>query len=164
VSPFNGRKPRAEAADRFRGVVRWRVGGEEPAERTRVREQAPQTASRHRAVHRKRDAASGGPSWTRTRSQWIKNPSKASQHVTNRENMGEEQCPIATDQTPDAFSKPLPAFSRSTLIAALYQHAGALTRAGDIEAARVAHEAAGRLLAVPEAASAVVDLNQRRKP
>ena len=34
----------------------------------------------------------------------------------------------------------------------------------DIEAARVAHEAAGRLLAVPEAANAVVDLNKRRKP
>jgi len=64
----------------------------------------------------------------------------------------------------EAVSKPLPAFSRSTLIAALYEHAAALAPAGDIEAARVAHEAAGRLLAAPEAATAVVDLNQRRKP
>ena len=53
--------------------MRWRLGGEEPAERTRVREQAPQTASRQRAADRKRGAVSGGPSWTRTRSQWIKN-------------------------------------------------------------------------------------------
>jgi hypothetical protein len=50
------------------------------------------------------------------------------------------------------------------LIAALYEHAAALAQAGDIEAARVAYEAAGRLLAVPEAAKAVVDLNQQRKP
>jgi hypothetical protein len=96
--------------------------------------------------------------------QRISNPSKASQHVTNRENTGEEQCPIATDQTPEAVSKPLRAFSRSTLIAALYEHAAELAQAGDIEAARVAHEAAGRLLVVPEPAHAVVDLNQRRKP
>jgi len=63
--------PKTEAADRFRGVVRWRAGGEERAERTRVREHAPQTAVRQRAPDRKRDAVSGGPSWTRTRSQWI---------------------------------------------------------------------------------------------
>jgi len=92
------------------------------------------------------------------------NPSKASPFVTHGENTGEEQSPIVTDQTSDAFSKPLRAFSRSTLIAALYDHASALAQAGDIEAARVAHEAAGRLLAVPEPANAVVDLNQRRKP
>jgi hypothetical protein len=42
-----------------------------------VREQAPQTASRQRAADRKRDAGSGGPSWTRTRSQWIKNAATA---------------------------------------------------------------------------------------
>jgi hypothetical protein len=151
-------------ADRFRAVVRWRLGGEELAERTHVREQAPQPARPHRAADRKRDAGSGGPSWTRTRSQWIKNPSKASQRVTNRENTGDTRCPIATDQTTDAVSKPLPALSRGTLIALLYDHASALAQAGDIEAARVAHEAAGRLLVVPEPAHAVVDLNQRRKP
>jgi len=50
------------------------------------------------------------------------------------------------------------------LIASLYDHAAALAQAGDIAAARVAHEAAGRLLVVPEPANAVVDLNQRRKP
>ncbi|MBW2212548.1 MAG: hypothetical protein JRG67_16200 [Deltaproteobacteria bacterium] len=50
------------------------------------------------------------------------------------------------------------------MIAALYAHAAALTQAGDIQAARVAHEAAGRLLVVPEAKDTVVDLNQRRKP
>ena len=50
------------------------------------------------------------------------------------------------------------------MIASLYDHAAALAQAGDIEAARVAHEAAGRLLAVPEPAAAVVDLNERRKP
>jgi hypothetical protein len=49
------------------------------------------------------------------------------------------------------------------LIAALYQHASALAQAGDIETARVAHDAAGRLLVVPEPANAVVDLSQRRK-
>ncbi|MGD8609157.1 MAG: hypothetical protein PVH21_17795 [Myxococcales bacterium] len=71
---------------------------------------------------------------------------------------------MATDQTPDAVSKPLPALSRSTLIAALYEHASVLAQAGDVAAARVAHEAAGKLLQVPEPAVAVVDLNQRRKP
>jgi len=69
----NRLEPRTEMADRFRGVVRGGLGGEELAERTHVREQAPQPASRQRAADRKRDAASGGPSWTRTRSQWIKN-------------------------------------------------------------------------------------------
>ena len=59
--------------------MRWRVGGEERAERTCVREHAPQTASRQRAADRKRDAASGGPSWTRTRSQWIKNAAHESE-------------------------------------------------------------------------------------
>jgi len=39
-------------ADRFRGAVRWRLGGEELAERTHPREQAPQTASRQRAAER----------------------------------------------------------------------------------------------------------------
>ena len=106
----------------------------------------------------------GGPSRTRTWSQWIKNPSKASPSVRNREITGEAQCPIATDRTPDGFSKPLRAFSRSTLIASLYEHAVALAQAGDIEAARVAHDAAGRLLAAPRPANAVVDLNLRRKP
>ena len=56
----------------FEGVVRGGLGGEELAERTPVREQAPQPARPHRAADRKRDAVSGGPSWTRTRSQWIK--------------------------------------------------------------------------------------------
>jgi hypothetical protein len=50
------------------------------------------------------------------------------------------------------------------LTASLYQHAAALAEGGDIEAARVAHEAAGRLLRAPEPAVEVVDLNQRRKP
>jgi hypothetical protein len=50
------------------------------------------------------------------------------------------------------------------LIASLYDHAAALAQAGDIEAARVAHDAAGKLLQVPDLAPAVVDLNQRRKP
>ncbi|MBW2379803.1 MAG: hypothetical protein JRG70_09700 [Deltaproteobacteria bacterium] len=94
----------------------------------------------------------------------FKNPSKASPFVTNGENTGDAQRPIATDQTLDAVSKPFRALSRSTLIASLYDHAAALAQAGDIAAARVAHEAAGRLLVVPEPANAVVDLNQRRKP
>ena len=66
--------PRSEMADRLRGVVRWWVGGEEPAQRTCVREQAPQTASRQRAADRSRGDVSGGPSRTRTWSQRIKNP------------------------------------------------------------------------------------------
>jgi hypothetical protein len=49
------------------------------------------------------------------------------------------------------------------LIASLYEHASALAQAGDIEAARVAHEAAGRLLQVAEVGS-VIDLDRRRKP
>ena len=52
-------KPKTEAADRFRGVVRWWVGGEELAERTPVREQAPQTARVQRATPRNRSAISG---------------------------------------------------------------------------------------------------------
>ena len=44
-------------ADRFRGVVRGGLGGEELAERTRVREQAPQTARVQRAADRKRGAS-----------------------------------------------------------------------------------------------------------
>jgi hypothetical protein len=94
-------------------------------------------------------AQSYRPSWTRTRSQWIKNPSKASPSTRNRGNVGEEQYPMATDQAGDAVSKPLRAFSRSTLIASLCDHASALAQAGDIEAARIAHEAAGKLLQVP---------------
>ena len=43
-------------ADRFRGVVRGGPGSEELAERTHVREQAPQTARVQRAADRKRDA------------------------------------------------------------------------------------------------------------
>ena len=66
-------------ADRFRGVVRGGLGGEELAERTHVREQAPQPARPHRAADRGRDAVSGGPSWTRTRSQWIKNAAHESE-------------------------------------------------------------------------------------
>ena len=143
--------------------MRGGLGGEELAQRTHVREQAPQTARPPRAADRNRGDVSGGPSWTRTRSQWIKNPSKASPSVTNREITGDEQSPIATDQTPDAFSEPLRALSRSTLVASLYDHAADLAQAGDIEAAKVAHEAAGRLLVVPESTNAVVDLNERRK-
>ena len=44
-----------------------------------MREQAPQTARPQRAADRKRDAVSGGPSWTRTRSQWIKNAAHESE-------------------------------------------------------------------------------------
>jgi hypothetical protein len=105
-----------------------------------------------------------GPSRTRTWSQWIKNENQPSASVTNREITRDEQCPIATDQTGDAVSKPFRALSRSTLIASLCEHAGALAQAGDIAAARVAHEAAGKLLQMPEHAVAVVDLNERRKP
>ena len=57
--------------------MRGGLGGEELAERTPVREQAPQPARPHRAADRNRDAVSGGPSWTRTRSQWIKNAATA---------------------------------------------------------------------------------------
>jgi hypothetical protein len=49
------------------------------------------------------------------------------------------------------------------LIEALYAHASALAQAGNVEAARVAHEAAGKLLQTPEPA-VVVDFNLRRKP
>ena len=49
------------------------------------------------------------------------------------------------------------------MIASLYDHAAALAQAGDIAAARVAHEAAGRLLQVAEVGS-VIDLDRRRKP
>jgi len=93
-----------------------------------------------------------------------KNEKQPSASVGNGEITRDEHCPIATDQTGDAVSKPLGAFSRSTLIAPLYEHASALAQAGDIEAARVAHEAAGKLLRVPDPAAAVVDLNERRKP
>ena len=59
--------------------MRGGLGGEEPAERTHVREQAPQPARPHRAANRRRGAVSGGPSWTRTRSQWIKNAAHESE-------------------------------------------------------------------------------------
>ena len=65
--PKRRHKPRTEMADRFRAVVRCGFGGEELAERTWVREQAPQTARPQRAADRKRGAVSGGPSWTRVR-------------------------------------------------------------------------------------------------
>lgn len=92
---------------------------------------------------------------------YVHNEDQPSASVGNGEITRDEQCPIATDQTGDAVSKPLRALSRSTLIASLYDHASALAQAGDITAARVAHEAAGRLLQVPEVGT-VVDLNQRR--
>ena len=106
----------------------------------------------------------GGPSRTRTWSQWIKNEHQPSASVVNGESTGNELCPITTDQTGHAVSKPFRALLRTTLIASLCDHASALARAGDIKAGRVAHEAAGKLLAEPEAGHAVVDLSQRRKP
>jgi hypothetical protein len=96
--------------------------------------------------------------------QRISNRSRGSADVGNRGKNDIEQCPIATDTNLEAVSKPPKALSRATLITSLYAHAAALAELGDIEAARVAHEAAGRLLAVPEPANAVVDLGQRRKP
>jgi hypothetical protein len=99
---------------------------------TKVDTEAGQAAEMHPLVQPKFSDSFSGPSWTRTRSQWIKNPIKASPSVTNGENTGGAQCPIATDQTPDAVSKPLRALSRSTLIASLYDHASALAKAGDI--------------------------------
>jgi hypothetical protein len=47
-------KPSPEAADRFRGVARWWVGGEELAERTRVREQlSDETSLRRESAQRR---------------------------------------------------------------------------------------------------------------
>jgi hypothetical protein len=47
-------RPRPEMADRFRGVVRWALGGEEPAERTRVREQLSDETSLRRECPQRR--------------------------------------------------------------------------------------------------------------
>ena len=74
----------------------------------------------------------------------------------------ERDRPIPPVETTEAVSKPQRALSRSTLIAALYEHASALAQAGDIEAARVGHESADRLLQGPKV-GAVVDHSQRRK-
>ena len=45
------------ASDRFRGILRGGLGGEERAEPTRVGEHAPQTASADRGMDRKLDDA-----------------------------------------------------------------------------------------------------------
>jgi hypothetical protein len=53
------------------------------------------------------------------------------------------------------------------LITDLYRHAAALAQAGDVDAARVAHEAAGRLLEglAPADSADVVDmLKHKNKP
>jgi hypothetical protein len=47
------------------------------------------------------------------------------------------------------------------LIASLYEHAAALAQAGDLEAAKVAHSAAGELLQTPTMGD-VVDLAKHR--
>jgi hypothetical protein len=52
---------------------------------------------------------------------------------------------------------------RGALIAALTSAVRDAAAAGDLGAARVAHEALGRLLSEPGAASAVVDLNVERE-
>jgi len=50
-------------------------------------------------------------------------------------------------------------------VLSLYQHAASLAGVGDLEAAKVAHDAAGRLLEglAPADAARVLDLNSRRK-
>lgn len=50
------------------------------------------------------------------------------------------------------------------MIADLYRHAAALAAAGDLEAAKVAHETVGKLLEglAPADSADVVDLNKRR--
>ena len=51
----------------------------------------------------------GGPSRTRTSSRWIKNADQPSASTVHREVSRDEQYPIATDQTGDTASEPLPA-------------------------------------------------------
>ncbi|MCC6523360.1 MAG: hypothetical protein IT373_11910 [Polyangiaceae bacterium] len=55
------------------------------------------------------------------------------------------------------------ASSRAGALGELYRRAGELAAAGDTEAARVLHEAAGRLLGAPRAGAPVVDLEAERR-
>jgi hypothetical protein len=55
-----------------------------------------------------------------------------------------------------------PENARRAAIAALYEHAAALAVAGDLTAARVIHEAIGKLLDGGGGGGNVVDLNGRR--
>ena len=50
------------------------------------------------------------------------------------------------------------------MIAVLYEHAAALAKAGDLEAAKLAHDAAGQLLAglAPGDVAEIIDLGRRR--
>jgi hypothetical protein len=52
---------------------------------------------------------------------------------------------------------------RAVLLAALLKSAGDLAAAGDVEGARVAHEAAGKLLGPAVEGAAVVDLASERE-
>ena len=56
-----------------------------------------------------------------------------------------------------------PASSRAVMLAHLSADMGAALAAGDMEAARVAHDAIGRLLGAPGAPAAVVDLAAERE-
>ena len=66
-----------------------------------MREQAPQTASRQRAADRKRGAVSGGPSWTRTRSQWIKNAATANEKAALSNDFAERIGSIEATKRPE---------------------------------------------------------------
>jgi len=81
----------------------------------------------------------------------------------------------ATGEVADSGSKNLPSGQaigqipgqtespRAALLAALTNAVRDAAAAGDLAAARVAHEALGRLLTEPGSASAVVDLNAERE-
>ncbi|RLB45743.1 MAG: hypothetical protein DRI90_28100 [Deltaproteobacteria bacterium] len=66
----------------------------------------------------------------------------------------------ASTDTDSEIDRPVPANPRRRLVLALTEAVGAAIEAGDLHAARVAHEALGRLIAPPEpGAATVADLN-----
>ena len=87
---------------------------------------------------------------------------------------GDKPCDSARANSPNdpvrdggSVSEPpgsVSAGSRAALIAVLYEHAAALARVGDLEAAKLAHDTAGQLLAglAPSDAAEIIDLNKRR--
>lgn len=114
----------------------------------------------------------GDGSWrTRTSSQWIKSPQQDPQPVGSSAVLGGEEGPNATDgDAPvhiSAASDPLAEPLRARAIRLLGDLAGELGAAGDVHAARVLHEAFGRLIDAEEPQTRpgadVVDLAAHRR-
>lgn len=99
---------------------------------------------------------------------WILNPDGARRTVVNTRENVDPNVRNEPVETAGSVSNPPGSVSvgtRAALIATLYQHAAALVDAGDLVAAKVAHDAAGQLLAglAPRERASVLELDSYRE-